>query len=133
MSDHSAGGTERNNPLNDDWRREIVENQSRDVPKERGNTYYYADGLFDQKQFWLKHNPGCNTSIRVNKVYQPGFAGDDYNSFLEMNIGTEMDAYRLYRALEAYFNDVRTPPWFLQDHCVHAGTDHPGPEEGDRR
>lgn len=98
-----------------DWRQRIVAEQNRDVPKERGRTYYYADGLFDRKQIWLKHNPGCNTAMRVKKVFQPGLFGDDYDSTLEMNIGTEKDAYRLYLVLEAYFNDVRTQPWFLTD------------------
>ncbi|NLV14339.1 hypothetical protein [Haloarcula argentinensis] len=97
------------------WREKIVAEQSRTLEKERGRTYYYADGLFDRKQMWLKHNPGCNIPMRVTKVWQPGTFGDEYDSSLQMNIGTEMDAYRLYRALEAYFNDLRTPPWFLDD------------------
>jgi hypothetical protein len=105
-----------------DWRERIVAEQSRDTGKERGRTYYYADGLFDWKQMWLKHNPGCEPAMRVEKVYQPGIFGDDYDSSLQMNIGTEMDAYRLYLALQAYFNNVRTPPWFLSDVDVEDGS-----------
>ena len=102
------------------WRQRILDEQERGVPKERGRTYYYRDGLGDRRQIWLKHNPGCNIPMRVNKVYQPGLGEDDpYDSFLEMNVGTEADAYRLYRALEAYFNDVRSPPWFLDEQEGH--------------
>lgn len=97
------------------WREKVVSKQSRDVPKERSRTYYYSDGLFDRSQMWLKHTPGANIPIRVTKVRQPGLFDDDYDTTLEMNIGSEVDAYRLYLALEAYFNDVRTPPWFLSD------------------
>lgn len=99
-----------------EWQQQIIDEQDDGVPKERGRTYYYADGLFDRSQIWLKHNPGCNIAMRVEKVWQPGIMPDeDYSSSLQMNIGTEKDAYRLYRALEAYFHDARTPPWFLQD------------------
>lgn len=99
-----------------DWREEVVSEQVRGVPKERGRTYYYSDGLFDRKQMWVTHSPGCDIPLRVNKVWSPGFSPEkDYEAFLEMNISSEMDAYRLYLALQAYFNDVRTQPWFLQD------------------
>ena len=97
------------------WREKIVAQQVEGLPKERGQTYYYSDGLGGRRQMWLKHNPGCNIPMRVKKVLDPGTLDDDPDSYLEMNVGTEMDAFRLYKALEAYFGDVRSHPYFLQD------------------
>jgi len=54
--------------------------------------------------------PNCYTDNDDETDCPHLLAGDECR-----NYGTEMDAYRLYRALEAYFNDVRTLPWFLQD------------------
>ena len=97
------------------WRQEIVREQLEHPQKERSRSYYYSDGMQRPTQMWVKHTPGANISMRVNKVYQPGLAGDDYSSSLQMNIGSEANAFKLYKALEAYFNDQRTPPWFLAD------------------
>lgn len=100
-----------------EWRQSVIERQGRGVAKERSETYYYADGLGGAPQMWVKHTPGTSIPVRVKKVYPNGILEkDDYDSSLQMNIASEIQAYRLYRALEAYFNDVRTPPWFLEDY-----------------
>jgi len=97
------------------WRQKIVAQQVEGLPKERGQTYYYSDGLGGRRQMWLKHTPGVNIPLRVESVLDPGTLDDDPDSFLKMNIGTEKNAYRLYKALEAYFADERSRPYFLQD------------------
>lgn len=94
----------------------LLEEQEPGVPKERSRTYYYNDGLYQRKQMWVTHTPGMDIPMRVNKIWKPGiFEDEEYSDSLQMNIGTEKDAYKLYRALEAYFNDVRSPPWFAGD------------------
>ena len=101
----------------DGWRQSVIDKQDDEVPKQRSETYYYADGLGGSPQMWVKHNPGTSIPVRVEKVWPNGMLEkDDYDSSLQMNIASEVQAYRLYRALEAYFNDVRSPPWFLADY-----------------
>jgi hypothetical protein len=108
--------SEQERPRVSQVQRDAVEAQLGGEPKERGETYYHSDGLGHRKQVWLKHSPGMNIPIRVNTVWQPGILPDEeYDDSLEMNIGDEKTAWKLYKALEAYFNDVRTPPYWATD------------------
>lgn len=97
------------------WQARIVERNVNHHPKERSQTYYYNDGLGGRPQVWLSHTPGVNIPMRVKKVWEPGIIDGEHTSHLQMNIGSEQIAYRLYRALEAYFEDQRAHPYFLRD------------------
>ena len=97
------------------WQARIVDRNVNHRPKERSQTYYYNDGLGGRPQIWLSHTPGVNIPLRVQKVWEPGIIDEDYSESLQMNIGSEQIAYRLYKALESYFADQRAHPYFLRD------------------
>lgn len=82
------------------------------TPKERLKEYYYRDDCARRREMWVSHTPGTDIPVRVKVVTRPGVFRGDYDSFLKMNIGSERDAWKLYRALHAFFNDDRTPPYW---------------------
>lgn len=112
----SESGHTPNSESGNSWKEDLISEQTNHPPKTRTRPYYYSDGLADQTQMWLKHTPGVDIPLRITKVWDPGYIrGHDYDSSLQMNIGTELDAYKLYLALQAYFEDDRSVPWFLSD------------------
>ena len=102
--------------MTDDFRDKIIQEQEDSSPKQRGRTYYYPDGLGETTGMWIKHNPGCNIPIRIEKITPRHDNRRKYDSHLQMNIGSEQNAYRLYCALKSYFEDERAVPWFLESY-----------------
>lgn len=82
-------------------------------PKQRSEEYWYRDDLFDdRRQMWVSHTPGTSIPVRARPILYPGIADDDYSQLGLHNIGSEREAYRLYRALDAFFRDERSvAPW----------------------
>lgn len=100
-----------------DWRQRCLALQVEHPPKSvqgRGS-YYYSDPFGEKRQLWIEHDPGRSSPINIKQILRPGLFDDDYTQ-----IGhpggfrlSERGALKLYHALEAFFADRRSAPYWM--------------------